>query len=264
MAKRVISAVVLIAIAFTCIFLSSISRVLFFCAGGLLCAYELSKNLERLDVHCTARIMFIYLPVNALLVLLNTGLLSYIACFAAAVYGALFSGILHSRISGNGALYTVFGIAYPCFPFALIMMISVSEIWLESILTACIATWICDSFALFGGMLFGKHKIAPAVSPNKTVEGCISGAVFASIAGIGVHYLSLLYNPIPLWLCVLTCFLASSSGQIGDLAESLLKRMIGIKDFSNLIPGHGGMFDRADSLLFSIPTVFICYYLAGI
>lgn len=69
---------------------------------------------------------------------------------------------------------------------------------------------------------------------------------------------------VPFWLCVVTALLASTMGQIGDLAESLVKRMIGVKDFSNLIPGHGGMFDRADSLLFSIPTAYLCLTVAGI
>ena len=122
---------------------------------------------------------------------------------------------------------------------------------------------MCDSFALFGGKRFGKHKIAPSVSPNKTVEGCICGAISSVVTGVIVYYLSQLWLPIPFWLCVVTALLASTMGQIGDLAESLVKRMIGVKDFSNLIPGHGGMFDRADSLLFSIPTAYLCLIVAG-
>ena len=79
-----------------------------------------------------------------------------------------------------------------------------------------------------------------------------------------VFWLFSSYSPLPLWLCVVTALVSSTMGQIGDLAESLMKRMIGVKDFSNLIPGHGGMFDRADSLLFSIPTAYLCLHLAGI
>ena len=65
-----------------------------------------------------------------------------------------------------------------------------------------------------------------------------------------------------MWVCIVTAFLCAAMGQIGDLAESLIKRMIGVKDFSNLIPGHGGMFDRVDSLLFSIPTAYLCLHIA--
>ena len=126
---------------------------------------------------------------------------------------------------------------------------------------------------MLGGMRFGKHKLAPAVSPNKTWEGAICGAVSSVFTGILVWGLGLLcadlpwlgglYSPLPLAVCVVTAVLASSLGQIGDLAESLIKRMIGVKDFSNLIPGHGGMFDRADSLLFAIPTAYFCIRVAS-
>ena len=118
--------------------------------------------------------------------------------------------------------------------------------------------------AFFAGRAFGKHKLAPAVSPNKTVEGCVCGALFSMVAGVLVYYVLRSACPMPLWLCVVTALVSSTMGQIGDLAESLMKRMIGIKDFSNLIPGHGGMFDRADSLLFSIPSAYFLLHLAGI
>ena len=262
MKQRVISGIVLIAITFTCIALSEVTRVLFFAAAGILCAYELSRNLEKLEVYCCAWVMYVYIAVQALLALFHAGATAYIAAMAGAIYLALFSGILHRKVSGNGAMHTLAGVCYPCFLFALLMVISVSDVWLETLALAASATWICDSFALFGGMLFGKHKVAPHVSPNKTIEGCLCGALSSILTGVLMYYIFRNVSGIPFWVCVITCFVSSTLGQLGDLAESLVKRMIGVKDFSNLIPGHGGMFDRADSLLFSIPTAYLCLHVA--
>lgn len=262
MKQRVISGAILLTITFFCIAFSEVTRVLFFAVAGILCAYELSRNFEKLEVYCCAWVMYVYIAVQAVLALLHAGATAYIACMAGAVYLALFSGILHKKVSGKGAMYTLAGVAYPCFLFALLMVISVSDIWLETLAIAASATWVCDSFALFGGMLFGKHKVAPLVSPNKTIEGCICGAISSILTGVALYYIFRSTSAIPFWVCVITCFVSSSMGQIGDLAESMVKRMIGVKDFSNLIPGHGGMFDRADSLLFSIPTAYLCLHIA--
>ena len=263
MKKRVISAVVMLVLAFTCVFLSELSRVLFFAVAGLLCAYELSRALEKLEAYCCAWVMYTYIIAQALLTILHLGYVAYLACFCVGVYLALFSGILHKKVSGSGALYTVAGLGYPCFLFGMLMMIGVSPIWLPTLVYACLATWVCDSFALFGGIRFGKHKVAPLVSPNKSWEGCICGALGSLLVAL-ILWLLPAFPEVGLGTSLLTCFLASTLGQIGDLGESLIKRMIGIKDFSNLIPGHGGMFDRADSLLFSIPTAFICLHFAGL
>ena len=263
MKKRVISAAILIVIALSCVFLSYVTRVLFFAVAGVLCAYELSRNLEKLAVYCCAWVMYTYIAVQAVLALFHAGAIAYIACMAGGVYLSLFSGILHKKVSGSGALYTLAGLSYPCFLFGLLMAISVSDIWLETLALGCISTWVCDSFALFGGIRFGKHKLAPLVSPNKTIEGCVCGALSSLAAGLLIWALRI-FPAISLPACLVTAFLASTLGQIGDLAESLIKRMIGVKDFSNLIPGHGGMFDRADSLLFAIPTAYICLHIAGL
>lgn len=132
------------------------------------------------------------------------------------------------------------------------------------ILMPCIAAWVSDIMAYLVGRMMGKHKLAPHVSPKKTVEGAVCGMLSAIPTGIIISLLSNYLTPIPMWLCIVTAFLCAAMGQIGDLAESLIKRMIGVKDFSNLIPGHGGMFDRVDSLLFSIPTAYFCLYFASL
>ena len=263
MKQRVISAIVLLAVAGVCVCASLITRVLFFAVAGILCAYELSRNLEKLEVYCCAWVMYVYIAAQAVLAILHAGPIRYLACMGAGVYLSLFSGVLHKKVSGKGAMYTLAGLAYPCFLFGLMMMISTSELWQETLVLGCLATWICDSAALFGGMRFGKHKVAPLVSPKKTVEGCVCGALASIVAGVVVWLLPI-FPALSLPVCVLTALIASTLGQIGDLGESLIKRMIGVKDSGNLIPGHGGMLDRADSLLFSIPTAWLCLHLAGL
>ena len=263
MKQRVLSAIVLLAITLSCVLLSEVSRVLFFAAAGVLCCYEYSRAVEKLNVYCAAWVMYSYIAAQALLTLFHQGPILYIGFMVIGIYLAMFSGIIHHKVTGNGALYTVAGLAYPGFLFGILMMIGVGEIWQETLLLATAATLVCDSFALFGGMAFGKHKMAPLVSPKKTWEGAMSGALSSLVVGL-VIYLLPIFPDLSLPLGLITCLLSSTMGQIGDLAESLLKRMIGVKDFSNLIPGHGGMFDRADSLLFSIPTAYIILHIAGI
>ena len=257
------SAIVLLTITLSCILAHEISRVLFFAVAGILCCYEYSRAVEKLEVYCAAWVMYTYIAAQALLTLFHQGPILYIGFMVIGIYLAMFSGILHKKVSGRGAIFTVAGLAYPGFLFGILMMISVGEIWMQALLLATAATLVCDSFALFGGMAFGKHKLAPLVSPKKTWEGAVCGALSSLAVGL-VIFLLPIFPELSLPLCLVTCFLASSMGQIGDLAESLVKRMIDIKDFSNLIPGHGGMFDRADSLLFSIPTASIVLPIAGI
>ena len=265
MRTRVISGAVLMTITLLCVLLSPVTRILFFAVAGLLCAYEYSRALEKIEVYCCAWVMYVYIGAQAILALFHAGPVALISCFCAAVFLALFSGILHKKVSGSGALYTLAGVAYPCFLFNLLMVISVTDIWAQTLLLGSVSTWICDTAALVGGSRLGRHKVAPLVSPNKTVEGCLCGLASAVPSGVLLYFiLKSTSLALPLGVCVITCVVASSMGQIGDLAESLVKRMIGVKDFSDLIPGHGGMFDRADSLLFAIPTAFLCLYIAGL
>lgn len=264
MKKRVLSAIVLLAVTLTFMLLGPVSRVCFFAIAGCLCAYEYSKNVEKLDAACTLWVMVTYLVLQAAVVMLKLDLMWSVCLFVFCVYLALFSGVIHKKVSGRGALFTLAGLCYPCMLFAIIMTVSVSDIWIPTLVLGCLATWVCDTFALFGGMAFGKHKIAPHISPNKTVEGCISGALSSVVSGFLVYLAFMNYSYIPLYVCLITALVASTFGQVGDLAESLLKRMIGVKDFSDLIPGHGGIFDRADSLLFSIPTAYVCLRVFGL
>lgn len=121
--------------------------------------------------------------------------------------------------------------------------------------------WLGDTTAMFVGKAFGKHKLAPTVSPNKTVEGFVGGIVGAIIVAIILGFWRL--NMIPMWQLVLIAILCSVFGQLGDLVESMWKRSLNLKDSSSIIPGHGGVLDRFDSLLFAAPVMYYAMLLIG-
>ena len=122
------------------------------------------------------------------------------------------------------------------------------------ILFALLITFASDTAAYFVGRAWGRRRMAPTISPSKTWEGSIGGVVAAVLAGALLVYL--LGLPIDVRYGALLGGVGSVAGQAGDLAESLLKRQVGIKDSGRLIPGHGGILDRADSLLFTVPAIY--------
>lgn len=132
-------------------------------------------------------------------------------------------------------------------------------------LLAFLGAWVTDVFAYFTGMLLGRHKLIPDVSPKKTVEGAIGGVAFCTLSFVGF---GLLYNhfwaadgekTIPLVAMAIVGFLVSIVSQVGDLSLSLLKRKYGIKDFGKIFPGHGGVMDRFDSVLAVSIMLTVCF-----
>ncbi len=132
-----------------------------------------------------------------------------------------------------------------------------SELGPQWLFLALALAFMSDSFAYFAGRLFGRTKLYEAVSPKKTVEGSIGGLIggVAAMVGMGHFWLA---PEIPIVHGVVVGLLGSAVGQIGDLVESMIKRTFGIKDSGNVLPGHGGMLDRVDALLFVAPLVY--YY----
>lgn len=131
------------------------------------------------------------------------------------------------------------------------------------VLVILLGCWITDSCAYFAGYFLGKHKLAPEISPKKTIEGSIGGivgvsAIMTAYAAIAANIMGLGVNLISAAIIGIICGVLS---QCGDLCASIIKREHGIKDFGNIMPGHGGVMDRFDSLLFVAPVVYyILYY----
>jgi phosphatidate cytidylyltransferase len=129
-----------------------------------------------------------------------------------------------------------------------------------------VVTWVCDTAAMFGGKALGGPRLAPTISPGKTRSGALTGVLGGLL--VAPVFDTLVFPrvglAVPLWQLLVVAGALSIIGQIGDLAESLFKREAGVKDSSQLIPGHGGMLDRFDSLYFVIPTAAALYRLFGV
>lgn len=168
---------------------------------------------------------------------------------------------------------TAFGVAYaailPSFLLALRYANGAEDrSWAGTALAffPIVIIWTCDTVAMFAGKLLGGPKLAPVVSPGKTWSGTVVGALAAT--AIAPAYDALALRPqgvmLELWQVLLVGAVLGIVGQVGDLAESLLKREAGMKDSSDLIPGHGGVLDRFDSLYFVLPTAAALFRAFGI
>ncbi|SEG16218.1 phosphatidate cytidylyltransferase [Halpernia humi] len=161
----------------------------------------------------------------------------------------------------NGKL--IFSVVYLALPFSFALALpSYSDFNPDKIFTLevfflFVLIWSSDSFAYFTGRLFGKHKMAPKISPKKTWEGFAGGVVLTLVLGFFIekYYPDLRGN----WMVV--GFLVSIFAPLGDLVESQLKRSFGVKDSGNLIPGHGGVLDRLDSFIICVPVIYLYFVL---
>lgn len=151
--------------------------------------------------------------------------------------------------------YTFLGGIYAVVPLALTsLIISIKGDFSPMILMSVfIFAWCNDTFAYLTGMKFGKHKLFERISPKKTWEGSIGGAVSVIIAAV---IISLFSDSMQVYDYIIIAVLTSIVGTFGDLAESMFKRQIGVKDSGNILPGHGGILDRFDILLLVLPVVY--------
>jgi phosphatidate cytidylyltransferase len=154
----------------------------------------------------------------------------------------------------------VFGVVYTFGSWRAAVELRAANPWW--LLFAVAINWVGDTFAYYGGRAFGKHRMAPGVSPNKTWEGAASSVVMSTVLGMAFLYWK--FPAVPVWQAALLCVAANVAGQVGDLAESAMKRGAGVKDSGNLLPGHGGWLDRVDSSLFSMPVVYWILQAAGV
>lgn len=225
---------------------------------GLSEIYNATGLLKKQNKLCLASYVFSLLTFIIIAFVETPGIVLALLVF---IYGAglLIYGVFkheESDFSSLGQLF--FQTLYVSVLFAHIVLVRKLPQGEFSIWIIFVTAWLSDTVAFAVGKKFGKNKLLPEISPKKTVEGAVGGlagsVIFNLILGIvcsvafklNVNYLSLFFVSI----------VAGVMSQLGDLAASSIKREYGIKDFSNLLPGHGGMLDRFDSVLFVAPTVY--------
>jgi phosphatidate cytidylyltransferase len=172
-------------------------------------------------------------------------LIAIVAAAMLLMTAAIFAGSLHTSL---GRVGMGLGSIVYC-PLTLGFTVLMPR---ERILLLLVIIWVGDTAAYYGGRAMGRHLLAPKVSPKKTIEGAIAGLVGSVIAGVaGAIWLHVPVSGL-IWISAATAI----AGQVGDLAESVLKRSAGVKDSSSIIPGHGGILDRLDSLFFAAPIFY--------
>ena len=168
--------------------------------------------------------------------------------------------LFHKKTNIENIFVTFFGFFYACFLMSHIFLVREFTYGKFFIWLVFISAFGCDTGAYFTGVFFGKHKLIPELSPKKTIEGSIGGIVTATaisvIYGVCIERSFALNGVNTVLLCTLTGIIGSVLSQFGDLAASAIKRYVDLKDYGNLIPGHGGILDRFDSVLFTAPVVY--------
>lgn len=186
--------------------------------------------------------------------------------------------VLEGRIAVERMIATLFPILYPGVFFIALLKLGALQshaATTAALVLAFFSASINDVFALFSGMLFGRHKLAPELSPKKTIEGSIGGMLFSTAFSAAVPpLLKLLFggDPAfaaellalpPLWSFALLGLVSGAFSQMGDLTASMIKRHCGVKDYGKLLPGHGGIMDRMDGVLFCSAVCYLFFSITG-
>ena len=178
--------------------------------------------------------------------------------FMAAILLLVYSVVVKNKFTFDDVAFMVLSTMYVGIGFH--YLIETREAGITFIVFALVIVWVTDSGAYFTGRKFGKRKLWPEISPNKTIEGFVGGIVLAIIGAVIMQ----LITPFDVsWAMLLIVVIVSSIfGQMGDLVESAIKRHYDVKDSGNILPGHGGILDRFDSLLFVLPLLNLLHFVS--
>ncbi len=256
MLKRVLSALIAIPLLLIVVITSGLVLKLAVGVVAILGLNEFYNAFENVNIKASKIVGLVSVLIMFIFTLKDINPNYIMAWFFISTLLALFYGLSKKTEEVWASVITIFGIIYVVFSFYHIVFISNLGQFSNLIWLIFIAAWATDTFAYFTGYFFGKKKLCPTISPKKTVEGAVGGIIGSIV--ISLIFMKFIY-PDLLIHGVIIGFLGSIVGQMGDLTASSFKRYVGIKDYGKIMPGHGGVLDRFDSILFTAPLVY--YYI---
>jgi phosphatidate cytidylyltransferase len=258
---RLLSGIVLVAVALLTII--SGGYVLFFTLLGisLIGMQELYKVMKVREDHFNALEIAGYFGAVIYYVLMSLdfekyGMMGVIISFMMFMFVYVFT---YPKFKADQVMPAFFGVVYVAVMLSFIYLTRNLPDGKFLVWLIFLSSWGCDTSAYCVGMLLGKHKLAPVLSPKKSIEGAVGGVVGSALLGLAYgayfgHNMEEVANPMV--ACAIACAIAAVISQIGDLAASAIKRNHNIKDYGHLIPGHGGILDRFDSMIFTAPAIY--------
>ena len=255
---RLISAVVLVAILLAAVFFTpGWVFALLVCALTFMVMYELTNVVGLKSKPAVVITNYIFAAVFMFMCHFMHPMFYYPVIIVYCIALSIICVLDNKRVKFTDVCASVFIVIYSVVFLLHLVFIRRLDNGIAVLFMALLGAYITDTGAYFTGMAIGKHKLIPAVSPNKTVEGAIGGVVstlvcFMIYGGI-LTSIGYTINFLLMGLLAITCGVVA---QFGDLTASVMKRSFDVKDFGNLIPGHGGMVDRVDSLMFVAPVVY--------
>ena len=266
---RIVTGVCLIGLLVLCLHLGDIVFLLIFGGAFLITIKEMDGLIKAMGKEIVITPAYIFAGFFGIVYYLTAYNLSVVCAFALLMVAATMIGqVLLMGDDFSAAAYCLLPFAYPILSeCALVAIYFALPPWMAK--TACCAAILCPSVgdicAYFGGMAFGKTPLAPKISPKKTVEGAVFSLLGAMLAGVGLYYAQRIWTldrGMGLFELLSLGFICGVAGQFGDLFASCLKRSADLKDFSETLPGHGGVLDRLDSVLLCSPVVLAFCILA--
>lgn len=268
--KRSITGIVFAAVMLAGIIIHQYVFAVIFTAFLLLTLHEFYKISENIGYEPSTKIGLIsaFLLFNIFFFAANHFIpQKYIFLSILIPLVTLLPDLFDKRKNGfKNSMITIAGIIYIAIPFSLLSFIlfpgieSDSQFYPWILIGIFVIIWMYDSMAYVFGSWLGKHKICERISPKKSWEGLIGGAVFAVITSVVI---SKFFDELSITSWIVIALLIVSFGTSGDFFESKLKREAGVKDSGTILPGHGGMLDRFDTVLFAVPVIFVWIYLFG-